>query len=94
MISKPTLRPTNSNFSSGPCAKRPGWSTAVLEHACVGRSHRSTDGKDRIRRLLELSRSLLEIPDDYLIGLVPGSDTGARPFGHRVRELPGPAPAW
>ncbi len=74
---KPDMRPANPNFSSGPCTKRPGWSVRVLENALVGRSHRSKPGKARIKRAMDLTRQLLEIPDDYLVGIVPASDTGA-----------------
>ncbi len=74
---KPARRPARPFFSSGPCAKRPGWSVEALESACVGRSHRSKLGKARIAEALERSRSLLDIPDDYRIGMVPASDTGA-----------------
>ncbi len=74
---KPALRPQNPNFSSGPCAKRPGWSPAVLNNALVGRSHRSKPAKARIKHAMDLMRQLLGIPDDYLIGIVPASDTGA-----------------
>ena len=74
---KPALRPQNPNFSSGPCAKRPGWSPAVLSKALVGRSHRSKPAKARIQHAMGLMRDLLQIPDDYLIGIVPASDTGA-----------------
>ena len=76
-MSKPNLRPNNPNFSSGPCSKRPGWSLDALSHALVGRSHRSEACVTKIRDLLQLSRTLLEIPEDYLIAMVPGSDTGA-----------------
>ncbi len=74
---KPSHRPANPNFSSGPCAKRPGWSPAVLNGALLGRSHRSAPGKARLAEVLERSRDLLNLPDDYLIGIVPASDTGA-----------------
>ncbi len=74
---RPDMRPANPNFSSGPCAKRPGWSPAVLKNALVGRSHRSKPAKARIAKALALTRQLLEIPDDYLVGIVPASDTGA-----------------
>ena len=76
-VSKPSIRPNNPNFSSGPCSKRPGWSLDVLRHALVGRSHRSEQGIAKILEVLNLSRHLLEIPDDYQIAMVPGSDTGA-----------------
>jgi phosphoserine aminotransferase len=74
---KPRERPTTSCFGSGPTAKRPGWSLAGLGEAVVGRSHRSPAAKARLAELLARSRALLELPDDYRLGLVPGSDTGA-----------------
>jgi phosphoserine aminotransferase len=74
---KPSLRPQSAHFSSGPCAKRPGWSLAALQAACLGRSHRSTAGKAKLREVLDRSRALLGIPDDYRIAIVPASDTGA-----------------
>jgi phosphoserine aminotransferase len=74
---KPDKRPANPNFSSGPCAKRPGWSTSVLNNALVGRSHRSKPGRARIQEVIDKTRSVLNIPDDYRIGIVAGSDTGA-----------------
>ena len=74
---KPGQTPRNPCFSSGPCAKRPGWSPAVLDAALVGRSHRSLPGKARLGELLDRSRDILRLPADYRIGIVPGSDTGA-----------------
>ncbi|HZT87035.1 MAG TPA: phosphoserine transaminase [Stellaceae bacterium] len=74
---KPTRRPANPCFSSGPCAKRPGWSPAALSRALVGRSHRSKEGKARLVEVIERSRSLLRLPDDWRLGIVPASDTGA-----------------
>ena len=74
---KPTVRPHNPCFSSGPCAKRPGWSVLALERALVGRSHRSKDGRARIQEVLDRSRAILGVPDGYRIGIVPASDTGA-----------------
>ncbi len=74
---KPTLKPVNPNFSSGPCAKRPGWSPAVLADALTGRSHRSKPGLAKINEAMALSRDLLGLPEDYRIGIVPASDTGA-----------------
>lgn len=74
---KPSQRPGNSHFSSGPCAKRPGWSTAVLDQALVGRSHRSAEGKARLDEVISRSRDLLGLPDGYRLGIVPASDTGA-----------------
>lgn len=76
-IAKPTVKPVNSNFSSGPCAKRPGWSLDALKGAFLGRSHRATEGKTRLKAIIEEHRRLLEIPADYKIGIVAASDTGA-----------------
>jgi phosphoserine aminotransferase len=73
---KPSLKPHCPNFSSGPCAKRPGWSVDVLKSALLGRSHRSSEGKARLKDLIERHRSTLEIPADYKIAIVAGSDTG------------------
>lgn len=74
----PAVKPANPNFSSGPCAKRPGWTAeGALKDALVGRSHRAKPAKARIQRAIDLTRELLEVPDDYLIGIVPASDTGA-----------------
>ncbi len=73
----PTVRPNNPNFSSGPCTKRPGWSPSALADALVGRSHRSAPGKAKLAEVIERSRSILGIPDDYRLGIVPASDTGA-----------------
>ena len=75
--SKPAVRPANSHFSSGPCAKRPGWSPEVLAQAYLGRSHRSREGKARLKLAIDKTRSLLGVPDDYACGIVPASDTGA-----------------
>ena len=74
---KPTRRPVNPCFSSGPCAKRPGWSPSVLQDALLGRSHRSQVGLARLVEIIERSRALLQMPDDYRLGIVPASDTGA-----------------
>ena len=73
----PAVKPANPNFSSGPCAKRPGWTVEVLANALVGRSHRAKPAKARIEKAIALTRELLEVPADYLIGIVPASDTGA-----------------
>lgn len=67
----------NPNFSSGPCSKRPAWSLDVLKDASVGRSHRSAQGKDKLAKAIKETKSILGIPDDYLVGIMPGSDTGA-----------------
>ena len=74
---KPAMRPAKPFFSSGPTAKRPAWSPSVLEGAVLGRSHRSKPAKAKIRETMDLARKILGLPDDYLIGIVPGSDTGA-----------------
>src|SRR5215212_4497806 len=74
---KPTRRPANPCFSSGPCAKRPGWSPAVLGDALLGRSHRSPAGLARLVEIIERSRRVLQMPKDYRVGIVPASDTGA-----------------
>lgn len=74
---RPTRIPSSPNFSSGPCAKRPGWSLSALEGALVGRSHRSKPGKQKLEEVIQLSREVLGIPADYRIGIVPASDTGA-----------------
>jgi phosphoserine aminotransferase len=88
MMRKPEKRPANPCFGSGPTAKRPGWSVAALESALVGRSHRGTAAKARLAQLLERSARLLGLPEDYRIGLVPGSDTGA--FEMALWNLLGP----
>ena len=80
----------NPNFSSGPCSKRPEWRLDALKDALVGRSHRSTPGKDRIVAAIRESKKLLKIPDDYLLAIMPGSDTGA--FEAAMWSLLGPRP--
>jgi len=74
---KPAMRPARPEFSSGPCAKRPGWDVSKLQGALVGRSHRSKPGKARLKQAIDETRAVLQVPADYLIGIVPGSDTGA-----------------
>jgi phosphoserine aminotransferase len=74
---KPVKTPANPCFSSGPTSKRPGWSAGALSSASLGRSHRAKGPKARIQKVIDESRSILGIPDDYVLGLVPGSDTGA-----------------
>ncbi|GLQ06343.1 phosphoserine aminotransferase [Sneathiella chinensis] len=74
---RPERRPNSPLFSSGPCAKRPGWSLEALNNAFLGRSHRAAEGKARLKSVIDLQRELLGIPADYRIGIVPGSDTGA-----------------
>ena len=76
-VTKPAARPANPRFSSGPCAKMPGWSPSLLDNALLGRSHRSAEGKARLQYAIDLTREVLEVPEDYLIGIVPASDTGA-----------------
>src|SRR3989441_11030301 len=76
-VAKPASRPTVSHFSSGPCAKRPGWNPQNLKDAALGRSHRAKVGKAKLKRAIELTREVLEVPADYRIGIVPASDTGA-----------------
>ena len=74
---KPAMRPARAEFSSGPCAKRPGWSPENLRSAVLGRSHRSKVGKARLQAAIDQTRTVLQVPADYLIGIVPASDTGA-----------------
>src|SRR6201993_1575406 len=74
---KPALRPKVPHFSSGPCAKRPGWNPQNLKDAALGRSHRAKIGKAKLKLAIELTREVLEVPADYRIGIVPASDTGA-----------------
>jgi len=74
---KPGVRPATPHFSSGPCAKRPGWSLQNLTDAALGRSHRAKVGKAKLKRAIDLTREVLDVPADYRIGIVPASDTGA-----------------
>lgn len=77
MTVKPVQKPHNPCFSSGPCAKRPGWSLEALQDAFLGRSHRAAEGKARLKDIIERQRRLLNIPADFKVAIVPGSDTGA-----------------
>ncbi|MDQ0326117.1 phosphoserine aminotransferase [Rhodopseudomonas julia] len=77
MISQPAERPANPRFSSGPTAKRPGWTLDALSDAFLGRSHRSKGGKAKLKQAIEETREILGVPADYKIGIVPASDTGA-----------------
>lgn len=77
MIKKPTTKPKNPNFSSGPCAKRPGWDIKNLKTDSLGRSHRAKLPKQRLAEVINLSKELLNIPSDYKVGIIAGSDTGA-----------------
>src|SRR5579871_1157288 len=92
----PGVRPQVPHFSSGPCAKRPGWSLQTLTDAALGRSHRSKIGKAKLKRAIDLTRDVLEVPADYRIGIVPASDTGAVEMA--LWSLLGPRPvtvlAW
>ena len=74
---KPGQKPVNPHFSSGPCAKRPGWSLSALSDASLGRSHRAKVGKAKLKQAIDLTRSVLKVPADYRIAIVPASDTGA-----------------
>ena len=74
---KPVQRPVRTHFSSGPCAKRPGWTTENLHNAFLGRSHRAKEGKARLKLAIDKTKSLLGLPAGYLCAIVPGSDTGA-----------------
>lgn len=85
---KPDIRPACANFSSGPCAKRPGWNVDVLANALLGRSHRSKPGKARLKGLLDKTRDILQLPDSHRIAIVPASDTGA--FEMALWSLLGP----
>lgn len=77
MPQKPARRPANPRFSSGPCSKRPGWTTDALAEAFLGRSHRSKEGKARLKEAIVRTRAILGVPGDFHVGIMPGSDTGA-----------------
>ena len=74
---KPNTKPANPNFSSGPCTKRPGYNLAALNTDSLGRSHRSAIGKERLQKAITETSRLLNLPEGYKVGIVPGSDTGA-----------------
>ncbi|MCL4710673.1 MAG: phosphoserine transaminase [Pseudorhodoplanes sp.] len=76
-VTTPGMRPVNPHFSSGPCAKRPGWSLQALTDAALGRSHRSKIGKAKLKRAIDLTREILQVPQGFHVGIVPASDTGA-----------------
>ncbi len=76
-VTKPTRKPARPFFSSGPCAKPPGWEASKLQTECLGRSHRAKIGKSRLQLAIDLTREVLQVPDTHRIGIVPGSDTGA-----------------
>ena len=77
MINKPNKKPTNPNFSSGPTAKRPGWSILNLQSSLVSRSHRSIECKKKLKEVIDRSKAILELPQDYILCIMPGSNTGA-----------------
>jgi phosphoserine aminotransferase len=95
-IATPAVRPLVPHFSSGPCAKRPGWNPQALRDALLGRSHRSKPGKAKLKRAIDLTREVLQVPAAYRIGIVPASDTGAVEMA--LWSLLGPRPvtmlAW
>jgi phosphoserine aminotransferase len=95
-VAMPSVRPVVPHFSSGPCAKRPGWSLQALTDAVLARSHRSKIGKAKLKRAIDLTREILQVPADYRIGIVPASDTGAVEMA--LWSLLGPRPvtvlAW
>tara|TARA_Y100000741_G_C18244641_1_gene554999 strand:- start:184 stop:606 length:423 start_codon:yes stop_codon:yes gene_type:complete len=76
-MKKPLIKPSNPNFSSGPCAKRPGWSINDLKNSNVGRSHRSKEAKSKLKFIIDKSKEILDLPDDYILGIMPASDTGS-----------------
>jgi phosphoserine aminotransferase len=96
MTNRPGVRPVTPHFSSGPCAKRPGWSLQALTDAVLGRSHRSKIGKAKLKRAIDLTREVLQVPAAHRIGIVPASDTGAVEMA--LWSLLGPRPvtmlAW
>jgi phosphoserine aminotransferase len=87
---RPAMRPARPEFSSGPCAKRPGWSPEALRGAVLGRSHRSKVGMARLKAAIDQTRAVLQVPENYLVGVVPGSDTGAMEMA--LWSLLGPRP--
>src|SRR2546428_109978 len=95
-VQKPSVRPRVPHFSSGQCAKRPGWSLQALTDAALGRSHRAKLGKAKLKRAIDLTREVLEVPQSYRIAIVPASDTGAVEMA--LWSLLGPRPvtvlAW
>src|SRR6056300_914544 len=95
-MQKPEIKPNHPFFSSGPCSKRPGWSLNALNDAFLGRSHRAKIGKAKLNEVIVKSKELLELPENYLVGIVPASDTGAIEMA--MWSLLGPRPvdvlAW
>ena len=76
-MEKPNTKPSNPNFSSGPCAKRPGWNISALKDSPIGRSHRSKECKEKLNEAIIKSKQLLKLPDNYHLGIMPGSNTGS-----------------
>jgi len=76
-MNKPSIKPQNPNFSSGPCSKRPGWTIDVLKNAPIGRSHRAKECKDKLNEVIIKSKEVLKLPDSYVLGIMTGSNTGA-----------------
>ncbi len=76
-MEKPIIKPKNTNFSSGPCAKRPGWNIDALKNSSIGRSHRSKECKEKLQDVIMKSKRILDLPEDYLLGIMTGSNTGA-----------------
>ena len=74
-MNQPDIRPQNPCFSSGPCAKRPGWSLDALKDAALGRSHRAKIGKAKLKQVIDKSAEILGLPEGYVLGIVPASDT-------------------
>ena len=74
---KPNYKPKNPNFSSGPTSKRPNWSLSNLENAVLGRSHRAKECNIKLKEVIEKSKQIVGLPKDYVLGIMPGSDTGA-----------------
>src|ERR1700743_1334478 len=95
-VATPALRPRVPHFSSGPCAKRPGWTSQALSDAFLGRSHRSKIGKAKLKRAIDLTREILQVPADYRTGIVPASDTGAAEMvlWPMLGQRPGTVLAW
>src|ERR1700723_1976078 len=95
-VNRPAVRPARPFFSSGPCAKRPGWTPEALSGALLGRSHRSKPGKAKLKDAIDKTREILRVPMDYRIAIVPASDTGAVEMA--LWSLLGPRPvdvlAW
>ena len=76
-LNKPSNKPANSNFSSGPCAKRPGWNINQLKNSIVGRSHRSKECKNKLKEAIDKSKQVLKLPNSYSLAIMAGSNTGA-----------------